>query len=49
MYVENKGGTLRLTKDLKYLQYANQDVQNRAMKSQFAGGGTQGKINMGGI
>ena len=47
-YFENNGGTLRIGKE-NDLIYAPQSIQNKAIKSQFAGGGTQGKTQLGGV
>jgi len=48
-YVEGKGGTLRLTSDGTSVEYKPEAVKNAAIQSPFAGGGTQGKTQMGGI
>lgn len=49
-YIDNNGGTLRLdNNNNNNLIYQPQSVQNAATKSQFAGGGTQGRTAMGGV
>lgn len=48
-FVQGGGGTLRLTPDGTTVQYASQDVKNRAVQSMFTHGGTQGKTQFGGV
>ena len=46
LYVENGGGTLRLGRN--GVEYKSDAFKSKAMGSQFAGGGTQGKTTFGG-
>ena len=46
-YVEQGDGTLRLGRN--GIQFAPKSVKNAAVKSQFSGGGTQGRTQMGGV
>lgn len=41
-YVDNNGGTLRANAEQTMVQYASQEVKNKATQNQFAGGGTAG-------
>jgi len=45
-FVEEGGGTLRVGKN--GIQFAPKSIKNNAIKSPFAGGGTQGKTQFGG-
>jgi len=48
-FVEQGGGTLRLSPDGRGVVFAPKAVQDKATLSQFRQGGTQGKTQMGGV